>query len=97
MHGRDHDCFRSWKSVTKEVTCEKCPEGSVEVCEAERTMKVIAQSYEMAWYFLVPETEISGAGLWSSRKDQDATSKTTHGLFLWTISFAFLVRTTLVL
>lgn len=34
--------FRSWENVTKEVTCDKCPEGSVGVCQAERTEEVVA-------------------------------------------------------
>lgn len=44
------------------MTCEKRPEGSVGAFQAEGTMKVMAQSRDMAWHSLGPETGISGAG-----------------------------------
>ena len=52
--------FRSRKNVTKEATCDKCPEGSVGVSQAERMKE--AQISEIVWHFAVPKTEISGAG-----------------------------------
>ena len=74
--------FRSWKNVTKEATCGKCPEGSVGVSQAERMKEVVAQIYEMAWYFLMPEIEISGAGCAEQQEGSGCHAKD----YMWSFS-----------